>query len=40
MSTMWHEERLYIDGELVEAEGGKVYDNINTKVNSIPGASS
>lgn len=29
MAGMWHEERLYIDGELVEAEGGKVYDNIN-----------
>jgi aldehyde dehydrogenase (NAD+) len=29
MTDMWHEERLYIDGELVEAEGGKVYDNLN-----------
>ena len=29
MSTMWHEERLYVDGELIEAEGGKVYDNVN-----------
>jgi aldehyde dehydrogenase (NAD+) len=26
---MWHEERLLIDGKLVEAEGGKTYDNIN-----------
>jgi aldehyde dehydrogenase (NAD+) len=26
---MWHEERLLIDGELVEAEGGKTYENIN-----------
>jgi aldehyde dehydrogenase (NAD+) len=26
---MWHEERLLIDGELVEAEGGKTYDNVN-----------
>jgi aldehyde dehydrogenase (NAD+) len=26
---MWHEDRLYIDGELVEAEGGKVYDDVN-----------
>jgi aldehyde dehydrogenase (NAD+) len=25
----WHEERLLIDGKLVEAEGGAVYDNIN-----------
>src|SRR4051794_12230560 len=25
----WHEERLLIDGQLVAAEGGAVYDNIN-----------
>jgi len=25
----WHEERLYVDGNLVEAEGGAVYDNID-----------
>ncbi len=25
----WHEERMLIDGELVEAEGGATYDNIN-----------
>src|SRR5438477_531470 len=25
----WHEERLLIDGKLVEAEGGATYDNIN-----------
>ncbi len=25
----WHEERLLIDGELVAAEGGKTYDNVN-----------
>ena len=25
----WHEERLLIDGELVAAEGGAVYDNVN-----------
>jgi aldehyde dehydrogenase (NAD+) len=29
MTAMWHEEHLYIDGELLEAEGGKVYDNVN-----------
>ncbi len=25
----WHEERLLIDGELVAAEGGATYDNVN-----------
>ena len=25
----WHEERLLIDGELVDAEGGATYDNVN-----------
>ena len=25
----WHEERLLIDGKLVEAEGGATYENIN-----------
>ena len=25
----WHEERLLIDGELVAAEGGATYENIN-----------
>ncbi|MEZ5143507.1 MAG: aldehyde dehydrogenase family protein [Acidimicrobiales bacterium] len=28
-SDSWHEERMLIDGELVGAEGGAVYDNIN-----------
>ena len=27
--SMWHEERLLIDGKLVEAEGGATYENIN-----------
>ena len=27
--TMWHEERLLIDGELVAAEGGATYETIN-----------
>ncbi|MCU1484780.1 MAG: putative aldehyde dehydrogenase [Actinomycetia bacterium] len=27
--SMWHEERLYIDGKLVEAEGGATYANVN-----------
>jgi aldehyde dehydrogenase (NAD+) len=26
---VWHEERLLIDGELVEAEGGRTYENID-----------
>jgi len=34
---MWHEERLYIDGELVEAEGGKVYDNLNPATEEVLG---
>jgi aldehyde dehydrogenase (NAD+) len=29
MTGLWHEERLYIDGELVEAEGGATYANVN-----------
>jgi len=29
MSEMWHEERLYIDGELVAAENGATYENID-----------
>jgi aldehyde dehydrogenase (NAD+) len=37
MTGMWHEERLYIDGELVEAEGGKVYDNINPATEEVIG---
>ena len=26
---MWHEDRLYLDGELTTATGAKVYANIN-----------
>ncbi len=26
---MWHEERLLIDGELIEAEGGRTYETLN-----------
>ena len=37
MSGMWHEERLYIDGELVEAEGGSVYDNVNPATEEVIG---
>ena len=34
---MWHEERLLIDGELVEAEGGEVYDNVNPATEEVLG---
>jgi aldehyde dehydrogenase (NAD+) len=33
----WHEERLLIDGELVHAEGGATYDNINPADESLVG---
>ncbi len=33
----WHEERLYLDGKLVEAEGGAVYENINPADESVIG---
>ncbi|MCU1377837.1 MAG: aldehyde dehydrogenase, Rv0768 family [Acidimicrobiales bacterium] len=33
----WHEERLYIDGKLVEAEGGKVYDNVDPSSEEVLG---
>ena len=29
MTGTWHEERLYVDGTLVEAEGGATYENMN-----------
>jgi aldehyde dehydrogenase (NAD+) len=35
--SAWHEERLYIDGQLVEAEGGKVYDNVNPATQEVIG---
>jgi aldehyde dehydrogenase (NAD+) len=34
---MWHEERLYIDGKLVEAEGGATYDNVNPATEEVLG---
>jgi aldehyde dehydrogenase (NAD+) len=37
MTSMWHEERLYIDGELVEAEGGKVYDDVDPATDQVLG---
>ena len=37
MSEMWHETRLYVDGDLVEAEGQKVYDNVNPATGEVIG---
>src|SRR5687768_10021396 len=34
---MWHEERLLIDGELVEAEGGRKYETINPATGDVLG---
>lgn len=34
---MWHEERLYVDGQLVEADGGRVYDNVNPATGEVLG---
>ena len=33
----WHEERLYIDGKVVEAEGGATYDNVNPATEEVLG---
>jgi len=35
----WHEERLLIDGKLVEAEGGATYENINPANEEVIGVS-
>ena len=35
----WHEQRLLIDGELVGAEGGATYDNINPANEEVIGKS-
>ncbi len=37
MTDMWHEERLYIDGQLVGAEGGATYPNINPATEEVIG---
>jgi aldehyde dehydrogenase (NAD+) len=37
MTDMWHEERLFVDGDLVEAEGGKVYDNVDPATGEVLG---
>jgi aldehyde dehydrogenase (NAD+) len=35
--TIWHEDRLLIDGELVAAEGGATYDNISPSTEEVLG---
>ena len=37
--TIWHEDRLLIDGELVAAEGGRTYENVNPATEEVLGAS-
>ncbi len=37
MADLWHEERLLIDGQLVEASGGATYPNINPATEEIIG---
>ena len=37
MAELWHEERLLIDGQLVEAEGGATYPNLNPATEEILG---
>jgi acyl-CoA reductase-like NAD-dependent aldehyde dehydrogenase len=34
---MWHEERLLIDGELVEAEGGRTYETVSPSTEEVLG---
>ena len=34
---MWHEERLLIDGELVDAEGGRTYETVNPTTGGVLG---
>src|SRR5262245_59796886 len=37
--TIWHEDRLLIDGELVAAEGGRTYETINPATEEVLGTS-
>src|SRR5262245_58781168 len=37
--TIWHEDRLLIDGELVAAEGGRTYDTVNPATEEVLGRS-
>ena len=34
---MWHDERLLIDGDLVEAEGGRTYETVNPSTGEVLG---
>ena len=36
-ATVWREERMLIDGELVEATGGATYDNVNPATEEVLG---
>ena len=35
--TIWHEDRLLIDGELVAADGGRTYENVNPGTEEVLG---
>ena len=37
--NMWHEERLFINGELRDADGGATFDNINPATEEVIGVS-
>ena len=37
MAEIWHEERLYIDGDLVPADGGATYENVNPATEEVLG---
>ena len=37
--TIWHEDRLLVDGELVAAEGGRTYETINPATEEVLGTS-
>ncbi len=37
MADIWHEERLYIDGELVAAEDGAIYENVDPATEEVLG---
>src|SRR5215216_3954279 len=34
---LWHDDRLLIDGELVEAEGGRTYETVNPSTGAVLG---
>src|SRR5262245_4923310 len=37
--TIWHEDRLLIDGDFVAAEGGRTYENVNPATEAVLGTS-